>query len=384
MEREGATPLVVIDVSAQIRKEPVAEPSLHGCLRVLMQFDVCEEIRLDQLREIIGARTMEPSFKHPAPGYVRYQRPPVLERIESVVLETGERLEGQIKYYDYGVVSLIFELPFSGDWGKLVQLASRWVWNADFEPFAARIARVKLESAAPAMVKPYKDWLSEDYCIFHVRETVGSPTAAELLERHGAEVAQIVRGETVPLSEGERKEILQSRISYYPNDLAVIGWNGTFVYDTPAGAETAIQLLEYANSQLLEFRHYDELLTRELAGVYDFLEKGTGTLGRWRLARAATRLHTVLLDVMELTERVDNAIKFLSDMFSARLYRLAASKVGVPDYKDLVNEKLRTAEELYRFMVEQFHQGRAFILELMVVIILIIDLIWLFRGRIPV
>ena len=384
MEREGATPLVVTDISAEIRKEPVAAPSLHGSLLVLMQFDVCEEIRLDQLREIIGARRMEPSFKHPAPGYVRYQRPPVVERIESVALETGERLEGQIKYYDYGVVSMIFELPFSGDWEKLVQLASRWVWNSDFEPFAARIARVKLENAAPAMVKPYKEWLSEDYCIFHVREITGSPTAAELLEQHGAELAQIVRGETVRLSEGERKEILQSRISYYPNDLAVIGWNGTFIYDTPSGAETAIQLLEYANSQLLEFRHYDEQLTRELAGVYDFLEKGTGMLGRWRLARAASRLHTVLLDVMELTERVDNAIKFLSDMFSARLYKLAASKVGVPDYKDLVNEKLRTAEELYRFMVEQFHQGRAFILELMVVIILIIDLIWLFRGRMPV
>jgi len=31
--------------------------------------------------------------------------------------------------------------------------------------------------------------------------------------------------------------------------------------------------------------------------------------------------------------------------------------------------------------VEQFHQGRAFVLELMVVIILIIDLVFLFRGR---
>jgi hypothetical protein len=92
----------------------------------------------------------------------------------------------------------------------------------------------------------------------------------------------------------------------------------------------------------------------------------------------------VLLDVMELTERVDNAIKFLSDMFSARLYRLAAAKVGVPDYKDLVNEKLRTAQDLYRFMVDQFHQGRAFALELMVVIILIIDLIWLFHGNKPI
>ena len=79
----------------------------------------------------------------------------------------------------------------------------------------------------------------------------------------------------------------------------------------------------------------------------------------------------------------DNAIKFLSDMFSARLYKLAAAKVGVPDYKNLVTQKLQTAEELYRFMVDQFHQSRAFVLELMVVIILIIDLIYLFHGRKP-
>src|SRR5207244_6978609 len=139
---------------------------------------------------------------------------------------------------------------------------------------------------------------------------------------HGAQIAQIVRGETCTLSDGERNEILQSRISYYPNDLAVISWNAAFVYDSDVGAETAIQLLEYANSQLLEFRHYDELLTRELESVYDFMENGsTGILTRWRTAKRATRLHTVLLDVDELTERADNAIKFLSDMFSARIYR---------------------------------------------------------------
>ena len=56
--------------------------------------------------------------------------------------------------------------------------------------------------------------------------------------------------------------MLQSRISYYANDLAVIGWNAAFIYDSTSGAETAIQLLEYANSQLLEFRHYDDLLTK--------------------------------------------------------------------------------------------------------------------------
>lgn len=382
MEQEtAAPPLVVQDISTKLREQPISERSVYGSLLVLMQFDVGEEIRLDQLREIFGARRLEATFKHPAPGYVRYERPPVVESIEPLVLESGERLEGQIKYYDYGVLSLIFELPFSGDWDKLVQLASRWVWNSDFDRFASRIAHEKLERAAPAIVKPYKEWLNEDYFIFHVREVDGSPSAADLLAKHGAQVAQIVRGETAPLSDGERQEILQGRISYYPNDLAVIGWNGAFIYDSAAGAETAIQLLEYANSQLLEFRHYDDFMTRQLANVYDSLEEGTGVLGRWHMARKASRLHTTLLEVMELTERVDNAIKFLSDMFSARLYRLAATKVGVPDYKDLVNEKLRTAEELYRFMVDQFHQGRAFALELMVVIILIVEFIALFYGR---
>ena len=63
------------------------------------------------------------------------------------------------------------------------------------------------------------------------------------------------------------------------------------------------------------------------------------------------------------------------------MYKLAASKVGVPDYKDLVTQKLHTAEELYRFMVDQFNQSRAFVLELMVVIILIIELVYVFHGK---
>jgi hypothetical protein len=385
MDRELTTTMVsnlIADEAASAQSSSAAAP-LRGSVLVLIQFDVCEEIRLDELRKIFGARTAEASFKHQAPGYVRYQRPPVEESLEPLVLDSGERLEGQIKYYDYGVVSLVFELPFSGDWDKLIQLSCRWTSDSNFEKLASRVVKQKLERAAPALVKPYTaEWLQEDYFIFHVRDITGAPSANDLLAAQGDHIAQVVRGEMSMLSEGERQEILGSRISYYPNDLAVIGWNAAFIYDTEAGAETAIQLLQYANSQLLEFRHYDELLTKELENVYDFLDAGgTGLWSRWRTARAAAKLHTVLLDVNELTERADNAIKFLSDMFSARLYKLCAAKVGVPDYKDLVKEKLQTAEDLYRFMVEQFNQSRAFVLELMVVVILIIELVYFFRGK---
>jgi len=389
MDRE-VTAMVSADVAhdltskVQATTTPALKTPLRGSVLVLFQYDVCEEIRLDILRGLIPARTAQATFKSQAPGYVRYQRTPVAEPIEPVILQSGERLSGEIKYYDYGVVSMVFELPFAGDWENLIQLSARWTSDTNFEKLASRLVRQKLERAAPALIKPYRDedWLQEDYFIFHVREIDGSPTADDLLSTQSNHIAQVVRGETATLSEDERMEILASRMSYYPSDLAVIGWNAAFIYDTQSGAETAIQLLQYANSQLLEFRHYDELLTKELENVYDFLEVGgTGWWSRWRTAKAASKLHTVLLDVNELTERADNAIKFLSDMFSARLYKLCAQKVGVPDYKDLVQEKLHTAEDLYRFMVEQFNQSRAFVLELMVVVILIIELVYFFKGK---
>jgi len=84
---------------------PAIETLLRGSVLVLLQFDVAEAIRLDRLQELIRARTVQqPSLKHPAPSYVRYQRPPVVVPLETLVLESGERLQGEIKYYDYGVV----------------------------------------------------------------------------------------------------------------------------------------------------------------------------------------------------------------------------------------------------------------------------------------
>ena len=62
--------------------------------------------------------------------------------------------------------------------------------------------------------------------------------------------------------------MLRHRVSYLADDLVVPTWSTAFVYDTEAGAQAAQEILEYANSQLLEFRHYDELLDKELGRIY--------------------------------------------------------------------------------------------------------------------
>jgi hypothetical protein len=364
-----------------------SDENLRGSFRVLVLYDVAEQIQLERLREIVGGEPprREPSFKHPAPEYVRFERPPVVVYLDPVSIASGERFQSQMKFFDYGVASVELELSFECGWSDLVRLSSRWIAAPEIEKCAAELLRAQLERARPAMVQPYSSRLSEDYYVIHLREALddhGQPmTAAAMLAARGEQIAQIVRGESVPLADSERNEALQSSLSYYPSDLLVAGWVAALVYDTPEGAAPAIQLLEYANTQLLEYRHYDEVLTRVLADVYKMLEHKGGLLRHWRMARQAERLNTMRLDITELSERTDNAIKFLSDMFYARAYRVAASRVGVTDYRNLVEQKLRIAGDLYESMVNEFHQARAFVLEAMVVAILVIELIHVFGGR---
>jgi hypothetical protein len=359
---------------------------VSGSFRSLFLFDLCEEIRLDELRRLLGAPVAGrmPQFRHLTPEYVRFADPPVMETLEPVLLESGECLRCNVSYYDYGVLSVEFELPFELAWDRLVESSGHWMTTPELEKKSAEVVKGCQSRVGSAFVKAYDYQLTEDYYLIHIqtlRGEAGTLSASQLIAERGLAIAQIVRGETSPLSEEETAEVLHSRLSYFPGDLLVAGWTAALVYDTVEGAGPTIQMLSYANSQLLEFRHYDHVLTVLLKDVYDAVNRGTGFWARWRLAREAERLNAIQLDVRELTERVDNSIKFLSDMFAARVYRLAANRIGVPDYRNLVDQKLNTAGELYRFMMDRFYQGRAFVLELMVVVILIIELVYLFRGR---
>jgi hypothetical protein len=359
------------------------ESAVRGAFRVLLLYEIADEIRLDTLRGIRGITESAKLVPQPTEG-VLFERPPLAEPFEAVTAATGETLHGRIHYYDYGVVSVELELRFELTWTQLITQASYWLGAAELEGSVAEALRKRLQTAAAALIDPYREWLSEDYYIvqiFPLLSSSGQPmTGGELAAAHRQEITQIIRGETTPLSEAECKEVLESSISYYPSDLLVVGWTAALLYDAPERAAPTLHLLEYANTQLLEFRHYDRVLSGVLQNVRERLGKDRGFLTRWRLAREAGHLNTIRLEVIDLIERTDTAIKFLSDMFYARLYRIASVRVGVPDYRNLVDQKLRSAGEFYEFMVDQFQQFRAFLLEAAVVVILLIELVLFFPG----
>lgn len=243
-----------------------------------------------------------------------------------------------------------------------------------------------MAKTSQAIIRRRKEWFQEEYLVVELhqmRDEEGAiVTAEQIITSYGQQIGQLLRGEQAPLARSTNDRLLQGSLSYYSTDLLVIGFNAALVYDRPEESAPAIQILEYARMQLLEFRYYDNFVTRVLGDVYNSLDRKQNVLlSRWSLPREANRLNTIRLDVMDLTERIDNAIKFVSDSFYALAYCTAATRAGVQEYRDLVEKKLATARELYDFMMAQFNDARLFLLEAAITILCFLDVLLLLRSK---
>ena len=77
---------------------------------------------------------------------------------------------------------------------------------------------------------------------------------------------------------------------------------------------------------------------------------------------------------------MENAVKLVGDVYSARLFNLAAARVGLDAWKRNVEDKLKTLDDIYRFAVEQTGMSQGNMLELVNVLILVIELGLLLAG----
>ena len=171
-------------------------------------------------------------------------------------------------------------------------------------------------------------------------------------------------------------------MSYLEGDLLVPAWSAAFLYGGNAGAESTLDILEFANSQLLEFRYYDQRLDADLTRIYVELQAARPygiVIGR-RYEHTARQLHSLFIEVSELTERTENALKFIGDAHAARLFALVAARLGLSAWKASVRDKLEMLDSIYRFTVEQSAMTRGHILELTIVLILVFELALVFMG----
>jgi hypothetical protein len=355
-----------------------------GHIVLFYLFDVAETIDLPAVSPLLGSPGVAARLapKPATPPYVQYEKPPVSFDGEVMGIADLDGFRPRFRVYDYGVISIALSRPFSGDWSDLDVLGQTLIENVDLEQRAETLCHVVADRLTPALKARRKNFLSEDYVVYVVNELDRPTSAEEVLSRRATDIAIMLRGERQPLSEQEKQAVLRHSISYLADDLVVTTWNAAFVYDTPTGAQAALEILEFANSQLLEFRYYDERLDDDLASIYARLQRP-----RWydqwiwsRYTRAARQVHSLFIEVNELTDRTENTLKFVGDIYAARLFRMVAERLGLGTWKADVEAKLKTLDDIYRFAVEQSSMSRGQFLELTVVLILVLELILIFLG----
>jgi len=347
-------------------------------------FDVAETADLGRIPPLLAGRAVAARLtpKPATPAYVQYEKPPLSFDGDAVGIGEVDGFRTRFRVYDYGVISIALSRPFSGGWTDLIALGQTLIENAELEQRAEQLCRTMVDRLSQAFIGNRDQFLSEDYLVYSINELERPASAEKLLADRGEEIAVMLRGERQALSDQEKAAILRRRISYLADDLVIPTWNAALVYDTPAGAQAALEILEFANSQLLEFRYYDQLLDDQLASIYSRLQRP-----RWyetwigsRYTRAARQVHSLFIDVNELTDRTENAIKFIGDIYAVRLFALVADRLGLERWKANVQEKLKTLDDIYRFAVEQTSMSRGQFLELTIVLILILELLLVFLG----
>jgi hypothetical protein len=356
-----------------------------GSVSTFFLFDVAEAIDLDAVRTTVGAGAAPATLadKSAGPPRMRYEKPPIVADAAAFGIGTLDRFQVRVKLFDYGVISLMLTQPFAGTWAEFVTLGQQFIENDAIERRATEACQTVIARLRPAIRGLRTTMLSEDYLVFAATAFDSPCPADQLVEKHGVEIAQLVRGERSPLSWQEVDEVLRHRLSYLANDLVVPAWNAVFIADTEAGVQAATEIFEFANSQLLEFRYYDALLETELEQIYAQLQapsRWARLLGR-RHKQATRRLHSLFIEVNDLTDHMQNAVRIGGDVYAARLFNLVASRLGVTDWKSSVKEKMKTLDDIHRFAVEQTNMSQANLMELTIVAILVLELALFFTGQ---
>lgn len=348
-----------------------------GSLRAYYLFDVADSIDLAALRTIGGeglAPADIPLRQHKSPAYLQFPVPPLVARLDDYHVD-GDAWSVRVKLFDYGVISLRLSLPISGSWNDAIQRSIVMRNDERLPEYAAQTIERICAELGSALDDPHKP-LVEDFLVMDVDRFAQPVSAAALLQDHARELVASTLGDTTPISGGEVEQSLRVRFSYYEDDLTVVQWDSAFIYDRRESSDAIQDILEFANSQLLELRTYDALLDGELDVVYKQQPGGRGRslLGR-REAEQAQTLRYLIVDVLELIDRSSNALKVVGDAYYARIYRAAAQRLGLEDWQRQIDRKIASLGDMYRFFVDQARSRRDEFMELIVIVLIALELV---------
>jgi len=358
-----------------------------GELVALRLFDIAYAIDLPAAEAAwlahVGGTSSRSRLANTPSKAVAFDVPPLqllMEPISLVLDGLTVTAQVSVRLYDFGVAALAVRVAVAdAAWPAFVaqfNALDRALGPSSPDGFWTALRDQVCAAVASALDRPVPgEALQEDYLLGKVYTLDEPINATELRQR--VDLTELLSGETRPLSDGARRDLLAHSYSYFADDLVVLTWDRAFIYE-PRGDSDVADVIEVANAQLLELRYYDTLLDDELPRMYDRVEEARGAvslLAARRFAHLARGLYTLVAETTELTEKVDNALQVTEDVYLARVYSAALALFRVPSLSTSVDRKLAIIRDTYAALYEEASSRRAELLEIAIVLLIVLEVV---------
>lgn len=368
----------------------VAHASLRDGSWIFFRFlDVAEELDLERAATLVRDRgeVRRVALRPEAASSLSVEARPVEVALgaRTIALSADRSIEAivRVRLFRFGAMSIVFEAPIASGTpiAELVPIAAA-AWESERLDEIARMIAGELEGVVRACAidgEVHVGPVVERYGVVLARAIDGDPLAEP------DALARVLLGEADPrpLSASEREDVLRDRYRYFADDLVVVHIAGALVLE-PSGSVDAVHALELACSQLLELRTYDVLIDRELDRVYAELARAQGA-GWWlfgRRHRALSRqAQAQLLELAELADRAENAVKVVADAYLGRIYLGALARMRATSWRDGISRKLALFARVYDVLKEESHAERSLVVELVVVLLIAFEIVMALRGH---
>lgn len=361
---------------------------MKGTVAYLYAFDLANEIRTKQVREILSQKPFPFQIRlgPAAPKDVPIYTPLAisLKPIEADSNVGPVTLKPLVKIFDVGAISLSYEVAFEKEsLSDLVPYHQLQVQGTPLTRHAERLAAQVAENLKAAMVKPNPDRPPvEAYTAFCFSE-VGQPVQ-DWVRTQQAKIAALLNEESDPdrLSSRQVYETLSHSLAYTRDDVAIIDWDAALVVDTEGYVDDVLYILELANLQLEEFRILDDRLDKLFTVAYEDLGRRASLWGSpFRADSRMEFLRRTRMDITKMSEELSNITKFVGDWYLARVYLSCKHRFHLGHWESTVDQKLHELDRLYSMVHQEASERRMLVLELIIVALFVFEVVSTFFGK---
>lgn len=198
---------------------------------------------------------------------------------------------------------------------------------------------------------------SEIYSVFMVSDYTENPES--FVEKHAPIITSLLKSERFELDPKEIEYTLSAQIKYAKHDLAIIDWDGAFLFDPEGDFEPIIELLSITNLQLLRHRILDREMDERIEKMVKMVRTPDKKYSLFKfpnrvINRQLGEIMNYRMASISAFQAIEREIKLIGDWYSARLFELAAKKFKIDEWRKSIKDKLESLEDAYSSLVENF------------------------------